>query len=916
MPIDPLDPFPVDVPQPSDAPPGASAQAQIADIIESSLLNYLSITGEATLALQDALYQTSVGKALSDAPYFRALQQAIQQVGQLSATMGNLMTQWTTVQQGETAYNTSITTYNTSVKNAVDTLNPAISTYSTACSTFKQAQTDFNNHVITQTQFNAATSTYNTAKGVYLQAVQQYQTSMASALTAYQAAAQLYTNTVGSVDISSLNAQIKAASNNQITQTLKNPTLPAPAPSVNLTQNQTTQNYVLPAVPSSYTPPAISTPIIAAILPSTLPIQTLTSPPPQVTPVFQDAPAPTAAAKTSVSQQASSLLNTLSSANSQISSLNVNLASIFQALVYDPSFGPITLPPSYMQRHYNGPNLSTQNPTGDNTGAGSSDNLITKSSGLGNAHLQRILSDALKSIENRKDQTPLPPFLYDLLEVLAKVMVSRSAAHAGASTVRQLTDKNGGARTAPKTTLAASALNFADEVRKLTTTGELDDAIEQLLKSVPEVAGLPDADKQGIAKALSAAFKLGLLNAALSFVGISLGLPGLSAQVLGNVNGAPDLSQALTPSEQSSIDDAFNDPIKTFFLEQTLINLLANAYAAQGTSIFTPAAAAAAAGQQKALDTSQIENVLNHIQALVIDAIKKVIRNKDYRTQATLQSALATSFAENGIEAHLANHIAAAVVPVLASEAHLPALDTAFQEDKLPFVLASLKNQVEEGATGSLTPYQQLILGRLVKSAGINPNVALAFEATAGQHYATNREFRSAFIDQQLALGISAADAAKNANLAIQLFLPSEAEAPASPLVTTSPRIAPTLTRDQLVEELTPLLRARLSPEVSPQKVEEIINSTVNVLIGSNSFITSYNEQLRVLRQTSHNEAVKKQNASIATISHPSIGSIVLSDILYRITLGSMDPNMRNTLTGSSPGREPTNFKRDIDIRI
>ncbi len=42
----------------------------------------------------------------------------------------------------------------------------------------------------------------------------------------------------------------------------------------------------------------------------------------------------------------------------------------------------------------------------------------------------------------------------------------------------------------------------------------------------------------------------------------------------------------------------------------------------------------------------------------------------------------------------------------------------------------------------------------------------------------------------------------------------------------------------------------------------------------------------------------------------------IVSEQLYRMTLGSMDPVLRNTLTGSSPAREPSNFKRDIDIRI
>lgn len=941
-------PLPPNAPKAGPLTPDAIGESTL------SMLDYLGYTGATSIYSQDTLNLTAAQTPKLQDRYFIALQEIMSQLRSIAVRSDKNTAQWDQIYRQQQAMNEAIAEYNTDCTAATNSFNnnSAVTGYQQAITNYRSAQSQVSGGTMSSNVFNAGPQAqFNSATSRYNSALATYNAAMTEAKNKYQAAAANYNSTIASINIATLNQNL--VNQSHITEPLGPVTATAPT---------------VPTSPTPYTPQPAG--LSYTSTPSSLP--TVTAPTISST-VAQSNPAPVS---TEALQEASTMLLG-EYAKSKGVLLNNQDKSISRAS-RDDGTGSIILPDSYITRS---PRLFTSGSptlTGIDTGAGGSSPLLTLlSAGLSNRNLARILASALYTSINRQADQPVSDNDITLLQVLSISLLVEAAKASAQPTLNQLPESPGVTNTAPVATNVASSLAFADNIRNLVASAFIEIAVDNLFSSNPNLVKLSASDQQAFKASIAAALKIGLLNVALSQIANTAGLPELSTQILANVSGG-SLTNALSPSDASAINVALDNPILMLFLKATLTKLLMEL---SKTIAVLPSDVPVAAAPEEKLPTASSEAptpagiAKPKAEVIINNAINTVLKTPTFNNRVELENALTSALQKEGLNPAAAAKIANTAATLVLAEGNLPLLDTIYQQQNIarvgkllsaapvsasPLATASptlpppappppvqpppasvvaqvtppvaeeapppppppppspppppqVSPDVAQNDTPAPGTLERILQDRLIAEGNKNGNVRAAIVQTLELDFETNREFRTSLIDSLLQNGINAADAAKIANLAGQLTSLQESPEGASPLADTSKP----MTLAALTEEWSNYLLKLLAPELDSYRAKRLSDQSIQTLIGENSIMHQYNEQIRILRQYAQEAALQDFNRALPTLSRPSLPSFALrqeiSEIVRTEITAYMDPS-RDSLM--STANMPYNFKRNMDVRI
>lgn len=609
----------------------------------------------------------------------------------------------------------------------------------------------------------------------------------------------------------------------------------------------------------------------------------------------------------------------------------------------------IVLPPSFATR--TSPVTPESGATGNLTGPGTSGLLAASSLGLGDRNLQRILSSALYKAVSVQAQIQISEKTLEQLKILSLGLIDRAARSAAEPTVRQLSENTVAAGNSNNAVEVSGAVSFANNSLSFSSAPEIEGIIKDILSTDENFTKLSAEDKESLLKQFTAAFKIGILNVALAQVSHAIGLSGLSAQILGNVQGN---NNPVTVPSEININQVLDNPISLEFL----INSLTKALSTENAGVPpTPA---------------QAPSISSDVQQIVNKALILVLLNPFYKNTQDLKDALLGAFLNQGVSEDTAAKLAGLTVSIIRSEVTLPPLDKYLINERLetlanvvapveqpavapapveqpPVEVASVEQPVvAQAATPPQEPVeaprprpvniptlQTALLSRLKAEFDRNTKFLPALREVLSDSLTTVRELRSYLLDQLLAKGVRAEEATRFTDLVVLVLTTPQPEPSPQELEAlhnaVPQRIVPL---PNLAEDLSIYLQSQLTKELDTYRAGVLTDKTIRTLIGANSILSEYNNQIRVLRERSNqdfiqstidfNQRRKALDEAIAqgltSITRPSLPLYALrqevSEIIHSEITRYMDPLAQDTLARSSPGREPTNFKRNIDIRI
>ncbi len=238
-------------------------------------------------------------------------------------------------------------------------------------------------------------------------------------------------------------------------------------------------------------------------------------------------------------------------------------------------------------------------------------------------------------------------------------------------------------------------------------------AVEKELTAFLINAGVSQAEIDAALPTLKAALTIGLLQFGVTQLAIALGLPGLLAQVLGNLPGA-DLQIPLTIGAGQQFGDVLRSGINVQNLKSVLLNEL----------------------------IKKRENIIDRSVALgqINKAINDTVANQTSLSNADdLRSDLARNLENQGVDPDTANDLAQRTLDFVKAEQQLPDLPTLLVKQDI------LKSEVMRNET-----FSDIISSQNLQSA-INQSFA--------QADATKRDFRNALVAQLEQQGTERANA-------------------------------------------------------------------------------------------------------------------------------------------------------------
>lgn len=910
--IDPISPDP--------APIGDNAPQTTDDVqnAKMSLLSYRSYISSTSLDSQETLKKIAAAAPKLHDNYYLALQQLMSQIQQLAQLQNKYTAQWKAIRDQQIALNGAIANYNTSVSSAVTQFNSntAVTNYRQATQVYLAAKTQLGSGAMTSATFYGAggpQATFDKASSSYNLAVAQYTGDLATAQKNYQAVATKYNQLVAATNISTINTQLAP-------QSLPTPPS-APSPSLSLTGGTS-----LPASPSSFSP--YTAPVQGTSYGATSDMGLIKSLPtsvPLITAITVAGQPPTTSA--GLEAAGAKLLEDFNEAIDLVTfSQNLYLESIHE----DNQIGNIALPRAYISRS---PALFTQGSptlTGDQTAVGAGALMTQLSAGLSNKNLLKILSSDIYSSICRKLDFPLSDLEIGL-RTFASGLIAQAAKEAGAPTADQLYNHSG-AKVSSLVSDLGGAVAFAENIRKEIKSGLVEENIANLVNGSPSAANLSATDKQNLIDSLSAAFKLGLLNAALSQVALSAGLPELSRQLLANVSGVSVGSTK--PSEADNISDTLDDPLSVLFLEQALADLISSfqiesPFAGEESSTQAPAEAQPATPAAGAAPSVPAEIPRERAESIVHKAIQTVLAGPELKNRQELQTALTAAFIDQGLKKDVAEKIAKDAATLIIAESQVPGLNTKINPNNFGALATLITPSPPTPPPAPLPVEAPVSTSRLVSMADAvrsrilqekllgeikqNAVVGDVLKQELAGKFETVHEFRNSLIEALLAEGISAQDAARVGNLAAQILLDVPTKGPDSIIATQTSR----LELKNLAEEWSSYLSKMLSPKVDSYRARKLIDNSIHTLIGEDSILHQYNEQIRILREKAHDDAIAEFNRAAPTLTRASLPLFAfrqqVSEIVRAEITAYMDPARDSLMAGTG---KPSNFKRSIDIPI
>jgi hypothetical protein len=496
--------------------------------------------------------------------------------------------------------------------------------------------------------------------------------------------------------------------------------------------------------------------------------------------------------------------------------------------------------------------------------AGAGVSLGSLSTGLYNPGLEKILGAAIYESATLKFSTPMPARLLATLILTGLETLSVSGLQA----------------TIPAMRLVANKLPFIDVDRSasdvflgLTYSTHISNfiAAEDHLLMIQDFArsafpGLDDAQRQQLAGALTAGLNLSLLQFATFQLSQTLGIPGLSPQLLASASGQPvqDIIQEF--SGPPTFQDTLQNPLTVASLKDDLSRQLSSS---------------------SALSESVRNTAIN-------EAVNNAIASREFNSADDLRVALLRELQRKEIDAKTANRLAAEAVDFLNAETFgLYLLDTELKRDL----------------------FNKKILSDRLSAEGINATIAgTAIDKVLQEETKSLRRLRDRVADELVAQNVS-----RGAALAA-----------ATQAVIGDQRIGPPpvsgLPLPELISQRTVAL---LTPSVGVDEAQTIANQLNVTLFGPplgtegikdelrrpTSIVNQIADQLRVLNDLHDATVQRAVREQIREFNKPNFD-------LFTFNRRVMDP--ANTLllsmwTGvmyKGEGRFPSNYQQTIDVII
>jgi hypothetical protein len=319
----------------------------------------------------------------------------------------------------------------------------------------------------------------------------------------------------------------------------------------------------------------------------------------------------------------------------------------------------------------------------------------------------------------------------------------------------------------------------------------------------------------------------------------------LSAQILGNLPGAPSIDK-LSPSTQGAkINAALDNPIAQIFLKTDLINQLV-----------------------KELGVSQ-----EQAGSFVSNALNPILLKTNFNSVEDFAAAVAQGLKDQGLSGSLSLSLAGTAAANLNSEIAIPTLDR------------TLTNANFDNAAAAIQSNSRI-------SVSDRNTLQAAFDKVTSQNPSTAREFLTSFRTELTVQGLDQTQASQQAILITRALHPAVASTAAtSPLLQSGsstllkpPDLAETLTAD-VVDKFTPALgelRARL-----------LADKVNNQLISSNSISSDFKQELKKLTDAGKSKEVSEFYAN-ANVTKPSVPLYALKNAISQIiqdeNITYMDP--------------------------
>lgn len=701
-------------------------------------------------------------------------------------------------------------------------------------SIYSGALADYN---VSKAVHNQSVNAYNTAAAAFQNSINTYNTAMVSARDGFIPVVNTFNATLSSYSRGSINV-IRAGVGMPPLTAFPVSVQPSPTVGTALTNLGVKVNV----------PPATISNLLFISL-------RISSEVPQIVPMTVP-PSTSNALKTYFTPILNLVIETTSSGQEKLALLNAYQDYATALNPQDP-----TLPNAYIRRI---PSVFFSGPAESSPGSSGAMSSVL-SVGLSNAVLSGIIDRAAYSAFLQQAGKELPEGTRANVNAIFQYIIADVANETGLS----LPEQSDGT---PKTNSIDSALAFAANVRSLVASGDIEGLLTRLILTDPNLSSLSLIQKQELIEPLANLIKLGLLQVALSQVGLSAGAPGLAGQVIGNLAGAPAV---VAPSPQEKLRAAITDPFRQIVFKNDISLALGG-------------------GDQ--------------INAIINRALSRVFTQGNFATEEDFTNAVKQALLDEGLTQAQADKAARVVQDALDNQELMTTLDKAFSAGVLLGAVTSASNGTTPADVSVQFPAgspNRLALDKVLREDINQPTYAAAAIAALSANNETVRDFRDRYISELTSRGVSISEAQAAANRFVALF---KTPASTDPLIATGyQRILPV---PQLVDTLTAHVVARVSPEVGPTVAVKKAQQTSRVTVG---LLQDLNTQTHIA-----NDNDKTFNKAAAAITVPQVALFALrNEIAARITNPvpfNADPLKQGNLDAGIS--QPTNFKRNTDINV
>lgn len=433
-----------------------------------------------------------------------------------------------------------------------------------------------------------------------------------------------------------------------------------------------------------------------------------------------------------------------------------------------------------------------------------------------------------------------------------------------------LTEQIAGVQTVPKDTAALISNTVVNSaLAALTSTGSGNITPQEFKDAILQAALIYGASNGAGASSITPTVANTIADSASAFVQAEVALPFL------NLPFIPGTISSVSPSAGA------NQP--------SLVGTLTSTIVASNPELFEPASTKAFVGRS------------------LVEALRR-----NGNTPGGFAGHLSDTLVEQGVEPATAGHVSnQAVAYVNGNRGNNRSFDQAAQA------------AVDGTAATPSLPATKLELATEINSIfGGNPSYVGALNNAVATNPTTIRELRNNFLTALDAAGVSPANAESIANKVATLAAPAADSPRVAPFFHRSPSAA-ALPPPDIAEIATEYIINTLGPRLGEIRAREIANQAVHTLISSNSILSTYNEQFRILREENQqrvlNEFVNKTVPAVVTPNTPiysltgHIGGLVRSQV--DIIQTYMDPAARASLMNTNVAEEPIQF-HDLPIRI